>query len=71
MLLGDFEVYEVKTYRYIFPLDKRFRFNKPQKPYPEYDKGMAASEWKRDREKMIERCVGILHNMSAKPENIA
>lgn len=65
MLLGDFEVYEVKTYRYIYPLDKRFRFAKPQKPYPAYDKGMELSEWKRDREKMIERCVGILQNMSA------
>ena len=63
MLLGDFEIYEVKTYRYIYPLDKRFRFKKPQKPYPAYDKGMKKTEWKRDREKMIERCIGILQRM--------
>ena len=63
MLLGDFEVFRVKTYRYIFPLDKRFRFVKPQKPYPAYDKGMEPIEWKRDRDKMIERCIGILQKM--------
>jgi hypothetical protein len=64
MLLGDFEVYEVKTYRYIYPLCKKFRFIKPEKPYPAYDKGMEQTEWKRDREKMIERCITILTNMS-------
>lgn len=63
MLLGDFEIYVVKTYRYIYPLDKRFRFIKPEKPYPAYDKGMEQTEWKRDRTKMIERCIGILKNM--------
>ena len=67
-LLGAFDVYVVKTYRYIYPLDKRFRFVKPQKPYPAYDKGMVLSEWKRDRDKMIERCIGILQNMSATPK---
>lgn len=64
MLLGDFDVYEVKTYRYIYPLDKNFRFIKPQQPYPPYDKGMKLTEWKRDRNKMIERCIGILSKMT-------
>lgn len=64
MLLGDFEVFEVKTYRYIYPLDKKFCFSKPQKPYPAYDKGMESTEWKRDRSKMIERCIGILQGMT-------
>lgn len=63
MLLGDFEIFEVKTYRYIYPLDKRFRFKTPQKPYPAYEKGMKKTEWKRDREIMIERCIGILQRM--------
>lgn len=63
MLLGDFEIYEVKTYRYIYPLDKRFRFRSPQKPYPAYDKGMKKTEWKRDRAKMIERCIELLQRM--------
>lgn len=65
MLLGDYEAYQVKTYRYIYPLDKHFRFHKPQMPYPAYDKGMEAIEWKRDRTKMIERCIGILTKMAA------
>lgn len=63
MLLGDFEVLEVKTYRYIYPLDKKFRFIKSQKPYPAYEKGMQPVQWKRDRPKMIERCIGILTKM--------
>ncbi len=63
MLLGDFEAFEVKTYRYIYPLDKHFRFIKPQQPYPAYDKGMEPVEWKRDRVKMIERCIAILSKM--------
>lgn len=65
MLIGDFEVFHVKTYRYIYALDKRFRCVKPQQPYPAYDKGMEATEWKCDRSKMIERCVGILTKMAA------
>lgn len=65
MLLGDFKVYQVKTYRYIYPLDKKFKFFKPQKPYPIYDKGMKEVEWRRDKSKMIDRCVMILSNMRA------
>lgn len=64
MLLGDYEVFEVKTYRYIYPLDKRFKFIRPQQPYPPYDKGMELTEWKRDRTKMIDRCIGILMKMT-------
>ncbi len=63
-LLNDFEIFEVKTYRYIFPLDKRFSFCKPEKPYPAYDKGMEMTQWKRDRKKMIERCIKILTKMA-------
>ena len=32
-LIGDLEVFQVKTYRYIYPLCKRFRFNGPVKLY--------------------------------------
>ena len=31
-LLGDFEIFVVKTYRYIYPLCKQFRFKGPEKP---------------------------------------
>lgn len=63
MLLGDFDVFEVKTYRYIYPLDKRFRFVRPQQPYPNYERGEHPAEWKRDRAKIVERCVSILQSM--------
>jgi hypothetical protein len=47
-LIGDFKTYQVKTYRYIYPLSKQFKFKMPEKPYPAYDKGMNQIEWVRD-----------------------
>lgn len=65
MLLGDFKVYEVKTYRYIYPLDKKFIFKKKQQPYPAYDKGIKEVEWVRDRNRMIDNCRMILDKMAS------
>lgn len=65
MLLGDFDVYEVKTYRYIYPLDKRFQFKTKRQPYPAYEKGLKKVEWIRNRDKMIENCRVILENMAS------
>ena len=65
MLLGDFEVYEVKTYRYIYPLDKKFQFKTKRQPYPAYEKGLKKVEWIRNRDKMIENCRVILENMAS------
>lgn len=48
-LLGDLEVFEVDTYRYIFPLCKRFRYNKKEQKYPEYQKGIHQSNWNKDK----------------------
>ena len=47
-LIGDFKVWQVKTYRYIYPLDKYFKFKTPEKSYPVYEKGMNQIEWVRD-----------------------
>lgn len=47
-LIGDFKAYEVKTYRYIYPLCRHFKFKTAPKPYPEYEKGMQPIEWTRD-----------------------
>ena len=44
-LIGDFKAWQVKTYRYIYPLDKHFKFKTQEKPYPAYDKGMTSVEW--------------------------
>ena len=37
-LLKDFKIYTVKTYRYIYPLDKHFVCKFTQSPYPVYEK---------------------------------
>ena len=47
-LVGDFKAWQVKTYRYIYPLCKHFKFKTSEKPYPAYDKGMEPVEWVRD-----------------------
>jgi len=47
-LIGDFKVWQVKTYRYIYPFDKHFKFKLPEKPYPAYEKGMTPIEWVRN-----------------------
>ena len=47
-LIGDFKVWQVKTYRYIYPLDKHFKSKFPEKPYPAYEKGMTPIEWVRN-----------------------
>lgn len=59
-LLGDTEVYQVRTYRYIYPLCKKFKFNKPQQPYPEYNKGMLKITWERDRKKIKNKIIQLL-----------
>ena len=59
-LIGDFDVLIVKTYRYIYPLCKHFRSVFKEQPYPAYDKGFVAGDWKRDREAIRQRCVKML-----------
>lgn len=62
-LLGDYETFKVKTYRYIYPFVKNFKCRLKQKPYPTYEKGEIKEEWKRDRAKIVERCIGMLSSM--------
>ena len=64
-LLGDFEVLVVKTYRYIFPLCKRFRFITAEKPYPQYEKGFTIEMWNRDVGKIKENCIGMIEKIAA------
>ena len=51
-LKGDLKPFKVKTYRYIYPFEKSFKFKTPQLPYPLYDKGMTYITVKRDVEKI-------------------
>lgn len=64
-LLGDLEVFVVKTYRYIYPLCRHFRFKTREKPYPEYDKGMEQIEWKRDTGKIKTNIISLLDKLVA------
>ncbi|WP_455592941.1 Mom family adenine methylcarbamoylation protein [Bacteroides sp.] len=59
-LLKEFKIYTVRTYRYIYPLDKKFQFCKSEKPYPEYQKGMDEVKWERDIKKIKERVKALI-----------
>lgn len=65
-LLGDFEVLQVRTYRYIYPLCPKFKFCKPEQPYPEYNKGMLVITWKRDTETLRKRVIKLLEKLPIK-----
>ena len=59
-LLKEFKIYTVRTYRYIYPLDKKFRFCKEEKPFPEYQRGMDEVTWERDIKKIKERLISMI-----------
>lgn len=59
-LIGDLKTFEVKTYRYIYPFSKHFRFKHPEKPYPEYDKGLTPVDWIRDCTKIKDNITYLL-----------
>lgn len=59
-LLKEFKIYTVRTYRYIYPLDKKIIFRKAEKPYPEYNKGMDEVKWERDIQKIKERLKRLI-----------
>lgn len=62
-LLGDFAVYSVKTYRYIYPFCSHFKFCKPEQPYPAYEKGMALVTWKRDIKTLKRRVIKMINDL--------
>ncbi len=66
-ILGDFDAFKVRTYRYIYPLDKRFNFHKPPQEYPAYHKGEENITWRRDKFKIIDTCVNMLYEIKSKP----
>lgn len=59
-LLNEYSLFQVKTYRYIYPLSRHFQFKTKEKPYPEYEKGELPAEWIRDRKKIKETVVRLL-----------
>lgn len=59
-LIGDFKAWKVKTYRYIYPLCKHFKFKTEEKPYPEYDKRMQPFERVRNSTAIKEKITYLL-----------
>lgn len=64
-LLGDLGVFKVKTYRYIYPLCKKFKFIRDPQPYPAYDKGEEEAIWNRDRVKIKANIIRLLDKVAA------
>ncbi len=63
-LCGDLESFRVKTYRYIYPLHKSFRFTAgKEQPYPIYEKGTTAVEIGINPERLRPRLVTALDIM--------
>lgn len=59
-LIGDYNTFKVKTYRYIYPLCKHFQFKTKTKPYPEYEKGTEPIEWVRNTTSIKKNIVYLL-----------
>lgn len=59
------EVFRVKTYRYIYPLCKKFKFVRNPQPYPVYDKGEEPTEWIRDSTKIKTNIIRLLDKIAA------
>lgn len=59
-LLGDYKVFQVKTYRYIYPLCRHFKFQSKPKPYPQYEKGTQPVEWVRNTTTIKQNIVYLL-----------
>lgn len=57
LLLGDLVPFRVKTYRYIYPLDKRYRCLLKEQPYPEYERGEFPADYTPDREIIVRRVI--------------
>ena len=65
-LLGEYDFFRVKTYRYIYPFKKDFVFTlKKQMEYPQYEKGQESIEWERDKKVIIERINGLLDRFAS------
>ncbi len=62
-LLGDFNVFKVDTYRYIFPLCKKFQFKSKAQIYPPYNKGSYPITWLRDKKAIKDRLIEFINTL--------
>ena len=65
LLIGDLEIFRVKTYRFIYPFCKGFEFIRKPLPYPTYEKGEEATEWKRNATKIKSNIIKLLDKVAA------
>lgn len=63
-LLGLYDIFKVKTYRYIYPLCDKFVSKFKELPYPEYEKGETPIDWPRDRQKIKARIIELLEKVA-------
>lgn len=70
LLNGEYRTFRVKTYRYIYPLDKSFKLTiAKEQPYPPYEKGVEYYDKKINRElirKNIEKVRERMRNNGIK-----
>lgn len=68
LLCGDMVAFRAKTYRYIYPLHKSFRFigNGKKQPYPPYEKGTERACWYVNPERLRPRLLAALDTMLAR-----
>jgi len=59
-LIGDYKTYRVKTYRYIYPLCRHFKFKTESLVYPSYEKGLEPFVWVRNTTKIKDNIVYLL-----------
>ncbi|HRO75258.1 MAG TPA: hypothetical protein PLP27_03825 [Crocinitomicaceae bacterium] len=62
-VLGDYETFRVNTYRYIYPLDKHFKFFKKEEPYPVYQKGEEPFKWVRNHTAIKNKMVELIYTL--------
>ncbi len=65
LLAGDMVPFRAKTYRYIYPLHRSFRFigNGKKLPFPPYEKGTEPATWYINPERLRPRLIAALDTL--------
>lgn len=65
LLAGDMIPFRAKTYRYIYPLHRSFRFigHGKKQPYPPYEKGTETAMWYINPERLRPRLIAALDTL--------
>lgn len=66
LLLGNLEAFDVRTYRYIYPLHKSFKFKKQESPYPPYNKGTMPATETIKPDHLVTRITDVVRHLAHK-----